>query len=205
MQFDLLDARLFIPDVFVGRGEIRLSNLEHHDHFLSPESDLDPSLLSMINQWKNSLPPAPPQSPSSMVPFSIPLYHHRHVPSRNPTQDTSKPMLGYILGAIHYQWQSLQQQNIDFTIEKLLSPNVTSNFSTAVLENALKVINLSKATRDTLRSVFRMAMLFNHGMDRITIPEWLCGILLLQRYYEHLPWYGLSFIFKYVIVLHCSL
>lgn len=136
--------------------------------------------LSKSQQWTKV-----PSGLHSSIPFTIPLYHHKHVPSRSAA--ANKPVLGYVVGSIQYTWQALDDQRMDTTVERLLSPKTSSTFSSAMLENALKMVNLSKATRDTLKSVYRLFGHFQHGMDRVTATEWLCGILLLQRYYEQLP------------------
>ncbi|KAJ3352500.1 hypothetical protein GGF32_003671 [Allomyces javanicus] len=179
IQLDVMDERVFIPDLHVGRAECRISSLSSF-------------------KTKLRLPIFHHRDAPSRRPFSHGA--HRHGPSllasANSTgvdvsTDASSTVfspktpvpLGFIETIVLYQPQSLDAVAYDKTIESLLSPHDVPNVGAAFLEGALRVVALSKTTRNTLGSVYRLLTVFGQGVDTVSPLEWVCGMLLLQRYF----------------------
>ncbi|KAJ3351315.1 Williams-Beuren syndrome chromosome region 16 protein, partial [Allomyces javanicus] len=168
IQLDVMDERVFIPDLHVGRAECRISSLSSF-------------------KTKLRLPIFHHRDAPSRRPFSHGA--HRHGPSllasANSTgvdvsTDASSTVfspktpvpLGFIETIVLYQPQSLDAIAYDNTIESLLSPHDVPNVGAAFLEGALRVVALSKTTRNTLGSVYRLLTVFGQGVDTVSPLEW---------------------------------
>ncbi|KAJ3352499.1 hypothetical protein GGF32_003670 [Allomyces javanicus] len=178
IQLDVMDERIFIPDLHVGRAECRISSLSSF-------------------KTKLRLPIFYHRDAPSRQPFSHGA-HHGSAPlaSASPTgvdvlakasstalSPTTPVPLGFIEVVVLYQAQSLDAIAYDKTIESLLSPHDVPNVGAAVLEGALRVVALSKTTREMLGSVNRLLTIFGQGVDTVSPLEWVCGMLLLHRYF----------------------
>ncbi|KAJ3366123.1 hypothetical protein GGF31_008137 [Allomyces arbusculus] len=180
IQLDAMDERIFIPDLHVGRAGCRISSL----------SSFKTKLRLPIFHHRD----APSRQPFSHGP-------HRHGPaplvsasprvvdvstkasSASAFSPTTPVPLGFIEVVVLYQSQSLDAIAHDKTIESLLSPHDVPHVGAAVLEGALRVVALSKTTREMLGSVNRLLTVFGQGVDTVSPLEWVCGMLLLQRYF----------------------
>ncbi|KAI9190342.1 hypothetical protein H9P43_001776 [Blastocladiella emersonii ATCC 22665] len=186
IQIDVLNAHMFVSDTLKGRTELRIADL-------APATDLPLGVA-----------PAP-------VKRVLPIFDPNHAPSRRPhvhlssllhrstaaEPPTNPPpcteylcdpkVLGTLSVEIWYQHQSLHHVQPDRTVQRLLSPKEVSGVSQALLEGTLRALSLSQATRETLRQLFRLLGVFRQGMDTVSVTEWICGVLLLMRYYEAHP------------------
>ncbi|KNE60363.1 hypothetical protein AMAG_05757 [Allomyces macrogynus ATCC 38327] len=179
IQLDVLDERIFIPDLHIGRAECRISSLSsfktklrlpifHHRDAPSRR----PFSHGVHNPDQALL--ASPRPKGVTVPVKA---------SSTSFSPTTPVSLGFIEVVVLYQTQPLDAITCDKTIESLLSPHDVPNVGAAVLEGVLRAVALSKTTRHTLGSVYRLLTVFGQGVDTVLPLEWMCGMLLLQRYF----------------------